>query len=102
MPTKNSTKTPQHIIEKAVNRYLQGESAGTLAKEYKISRPGFYLWVNKYKEQLVEAAKRANVSAPNIDKAQKVDLVVENSALRGEVDRLKQKLFELMLKTNNL
>lgn len=99
---KQKTKTPEDKIEQAVKRYLAGEPASTLAKEHKISRPGFYLWINKYKEQQVASAKRSNMSAGSIDKSQKVEMAIENNALKAEVKDLKQKLFELMLSTGRL
>lgn len=90
------TKTPQDKIKQAVKRYLAGEPAAELAKEYKVSRPGFYLWIKKHKEELVELAKRSNMSAESIDKSDKINTAIENQALKAEVVRLKQKLFELM------
>ena len=103
MPLKNRTKTPPDRIERAVKRYLQGnESAVALAKEFNVSRPGFYAWINKYKAMMVEQARTANMSAGTIDKFQKVDLTIENQDLKKQVMELKQKLFELMLKTGQL
>lgn len=102
MPLKNTTKTPQDKIERAVKRYLQGEPASTLAKEMGVSRPGFYAWINKYKEQQVEQARRSNMSAGTIDKHEKIDLTIENVDLKKQVMELKQKLFEMMLKTGQL
>lgn len=102
MPLKNTTKAPQDKIERAVKRYLQGEPASTLAKEMGVSRPGFYAWINKYKEQQVEQARRSNMSAGTIDKHEKIDLTIENVDLKKQVMELKQKLFEMMLKTGQL
>ena len=89
-------------IERAVERYLNGEPASTLAKEHRISRPGFYLWIKKYKEARINEAKRSNMTAASVDKAEKVDLAIENTALKSEIQKLKQKLFELMLSTDRL
>jgi hypothetical protein len=58
MPAKNHTKHPQHVIDAAVKRHLDGESAAILAKYYGMSRPGFYLWVKKYKTARLEEAAR--------------------------------------------
>lgn len=102
MPLKNMTKTPQDRIERAVKRYLQGEPASSLAKEFKVSRPGFYAWINKYKALMVEQARTSNMSAGTIDKFQKVDLTIENQDLKKQVMELKEKLFNLMLDTNRL
>lgn len=102
MPLKNMTKTPTDKIERAVNRYLKGEPASSLAKEMGVSRPGFYAWINKYKAAQIERAKNANLSATTIDKHQKVDLVIENQELKKQLMDYKQKLFDLMLKTNQL
>jgi transposase-like protein len=103
VPLKNMTKTPPDRIEKAVKRYLQGnESASALAKEFNVSRPGFYAWINKYKAAMVEQARKSNMSAGTIDKFQKVDLTIENQDLKKQVMELKEKLFNLMLDTNRL
>lgn len=93
---RNVTKTPEDRVKSAVKRYLAGEQVQALAKEYKVSRPGFYLWINKYKEDLVAQAKRAGMSAESIEKSDKVNLAIENQAMKAEIARLKQKLFELM------
>lgn len=102
MPLKNMTKTPQEKIERAVKRYLQGEPATKVAKDMGISRPGFYAWINKYKAEQIKQARDANLSADTIDKFAKVDLTIENQELKKQVMKLKQQLFELMLKTDQL
>lgn len=99
---KHKSKTEETKIERAVERYLAGEAASTLAKEHRVSRQGFYLWVKRHKDARINKAKYANMTAENIDKSQKVDMAIENSALKAENDRLKQKLFELMLSTDRL
>lgn len=99
---KQKSKTPEAKIERAVERYLAGEPASELAKEHRMSRQGFYLWVKNYKEAQISKAKYANMTAGSIDKSQKVDLAIENTALKAEVERLKQKLFEIMLATDRL
>lgn len=98
-----ATKTPEHKIKEAVKRYLAREgSVEELAKEYKVSRPGFYLWIKRYKEDLVAQAKRAGMSAESIEASDKVNLAIENQAMKVEITRLKQKLFELMDKADML
>lgn len=102
MPLKNTTKAPSDKIERAVKRYLQGEPASSLAKEMGVSRPGFYNWIKRYKELQVEQARRNNMAAGTIDKHEKIDLTIENVDLKKQVMELKQKLFEMMLKTGQL
>lgn len=99
---KQKSKTPEAKIERAVERYLAGEPASSLAKEHRMSRQGFYLWIRAYKDARVNKAKYANMTAESIDKSQKVDLAIENAALKAEVTRLKQKLFEMMLSSDRL
>ena len=96
------SKHSSAAIEAFVKRYLQGESVVALAKEAHISRPGFYLWIDKYKDTVIEVAKRANMSAPDIEQSKAVDLKIENRALKEERDMLKRKLFDLMLETGRI
>ena len=95
-------KIPRDRAEEAVKRYLGGESVKVLAKYYDVSSPAIYQWIVKYKNQIVEKAKKANMSSEGIDKSEKISLAVENQALKSEVQRLKQKLFELMVDSGKL
>ena len=98
MPTKNSTSRPQHVIDEAVKRYMAGEPVTTLSKYYKISRPGFYLWVKKYKEDLLEKSKTAGMSPKDAEQADKRVLLIELEQARQENRKLRDKVVALMLK----
>jgi predicted DNA-binding protein YlxM (UPF0122 family) len=101
MPRKHIGR-PQHVIDEAFKRYLSGERAVALAKEYKISKPGIYLWIQKGKKMMIENAKRADMSQSDKEAA---DML----RLRGELDeekrinaRLKNKLIDLMVRAGEL
>jgi hypothetical protein len=103
MPKKNDTKHPQHVIDEAVKRYMDGrESVRVLAKFYKISKAGFYLWVAKYKKQLVETSKRSGMSPADADRADKRTLATEIEQLRLENRKLRDRVVSLMIKSGEL
>lgn len=99
MPRKNHTKVPQKAIDKAVARYLGGESVIALAKEYKISRAMFYLWAKKYKRNVLEQAARKDIVSPPADKRA---LSTQIQLLRLENARLGNKVVALMLKLGEI
>ena len=99
MPAKNKTSRPQHEIERFVKRFLAGEQAVTVAKEARISKAGFYLWVKKYKDAMLDRSKRVGMSSQSMDTA---NLRFENERLNKEVKRLKELLFNQMIKHGEL
>lgn len=102
MPKKNDTKRPQHVIDEAVRRHMAGESAAVLAKFYKISKPGFYLWVKKYKEQLLAQNAREGLTPKEAELTDKRVLIAENQALKLEVRKLRDKVVSMMIKAGEL
>lgn len=102
MPVKGKTKRPQHVIDQAVKRFMGGEQAVALAKEYKISRPGFYLWVRKHKEQLLEESKKANMTPADREKSDKKVLSIEIDELRNENRKLREKVISMMIKLGEI
>ncbi len=102
MPAKGKTIRPQHTIDEAVKRYLAGESAAVLAKYYKISKPGFYLWVAKYKQELLKNADRAHMSPKDADLVDKRVLLTELEAMRVENRKLRDKVVTLMMKAGEM
>lgn len=99
MPRKNDTKRPQHEIDQAVKRFLDGgEQAVVLAKLYKISKAGFYLWVKKYKQDLLDKSRRAGLSPDQVQSSDKRTLVTEVEQLRLENRKLRDKVVSLMIK----
>ena len=101
MPAKNVTRHPQNIIDVAVKRHLNGESVAVLAKYYGMSRPGFYLWVKKFKDQVITNSMRADMSLQGQELADVGDLKLQVQAERAENLRLKRLCCELMLKTGD-
>ena len=102
MPKKNQTKRPQHVIEEAVKRHLAGESAAVLAKYYKVSKPGFYLWVQKYKADLLERSKHAGMDPHDAEMSDKRTLIAEIQALKQEVQKLRNRLVDNLVKHGEL
>jgi hypothetical protein len=102
MPPKGKTTRPQHVIDEAVKRRMAGESVAVLAKYYKISRPGFYLWVKKYKEQLLEKSKHNGMSTHDAEVSDKRTLIAEVQALRLENQKLRNKVVSLMIKSGEM
>lgn len=102
MPAKGATKRPQHQIDEAVKRYLAGEPVTVLSKYYKISRPGFYLWVSKYKAEMLKKASQVNMTEADAKTADKRVLITENQALKAEVRKLRDKVLDMMIKAGEL
>lgn len=102
MPAKGNTKRPQHQIDEAVKRYMAGEPVTVLSKYYKISRPGMYLWIAKYKEDLLRKASKENMSPKDAATADKRILITENEALKAEVRKLRDKVISMMVKSGEL
>lgn len=101
MPKKHDTKRPQHEIDTAVKRFLDGESAAVLAKLYKISKAGFYLWVKRYKANILETSKRSGMNPRDVEISDKRTLVTEVEALRLENRKLRDKVVSLMMKAGD-
>lgn len=102
MPIKGKTTRPQHEIDTAVKRFMNGEQAVVLAKHYKISKPGFYLWVKKYKEELLKNERRGDLSAKDAEVVDKRALIAEVQSLRAEVRTLRDKVISMMIKAGEL
>lgn len=102
MPRKNDTKVPEKAVAKAVKRRLAGESAGSLAKEYKVSRATLYNWTAAYKQQLLDQSKLADLSPGDAEKADKQVLMAENEALKREVRKLRDKVVSMMIKAGEI
>jgi transposase len=99
MPIKNATKRPQHVIDEAVKRHVDnGEQAAVLAKLYKVSKAGFYLWVKKYKQDLLDKSKRSGMSQADAKTADKQALIIEVQALKLENRKLRDKVLDYMMK----
>ncbi len=102
MPTKGQTKRPQHLIDKYVKRYMTGEQATALAKEAGVSKPGFYLWVKKHKEQILENSKKVNMTPADAAIADKRTILVELEQLRLENRKLREKVVAMMIKSGEI
>ena len=92
----------QDAIEKAVKRYMAGEQVTALAKELKVSVPGFYLWIKKAKEAAAETARKRSMSPATITAEERIAAVMTARELKQENERLKKALFNLMLETGKL
>jgi hypothetical protein len=98
MPVKNQTKRPQHQIDEAVKRYMDGEAVTTLAKYYKISRPAFYLWIQKAKNRMLETNARADLTPKEAELADKRVLATKLEQLQIENRKLRDKVVSMMVK----
>ncbi len=102
MPTKGKTKKPQHVIDKYVKRYMAGEQATSLAKEAGVSKPGFYLWIQKHKQQILKQAKTAGMTPADAATADKRELLIELEQLRLENRKLREKVVAMMIKSGEI
>lgn len=100
MPTKPTH--PQKEIDKAVKRYLEGEDVNTLARDYKMSRAGMYIWIRKARENAATAHRSAEIGPKGVESEARISKDLRLKACESEVRALKQKLFELMLETGKL
>lgn len=92
----------QHVMDEAVKRKLAGESVAVLSKYYGISRAGFYLWEKKYKQSALKVFSRAGMSPSSIKESDTQDLKIKLGEALREIARLREKLFNLMLKHNEV
>lgn len=100
MATK-TTRT-QKDIDKAVERYIAGEDVMSLARQYGVSRAGFYLWVKKAKEKATAARRIDEIGVKGVEHETKINLSLENKSLHAEVERLRKALFDMMVKHKEL
>lgn len=92
----------QEQIDKAVRRHLEGrESVVALCREYKISRAGFYLWVKKYKEEIMRRSMRAGMKPQDVERSDKAELIAEIESLRQENRKLRDRLVAEMMKSSS-
>lgn len=98
MPAKNAPKRPQHVIDEAVKRHLNGESVEALAKHYKISRAGFYLWVSKAKAAMLAKAAAVDMTPKEKELSDKRILIAEIQNLKIENRRLRELVLDSMLR----
>lgn len=93
---------PQKEIDKAVERYLGGEPVDSLAKQYKISRAGFYLWVKRAKQEATTKQRLTEIGEKGVETEKRISKDLELKALREDNERLRKTLFELMVKHKEL
>lgn len=88
--------------EQAVRLYLQGEPVRSLAKQFKISVPGMYLWIKNAREDAAEEARRSALSPTAQKKEDEVNLKLRVQHLENENALLKKRLFDLMIETGKI
>ena len=89
-------------ISKAVQRYVQGDQVTVLAKEYKVSVPGMYLWIAKARDEAAEQVRRQAMSPGTVEIDKKVNVELQLKAVMVDNDRLRRKLLDLMIKSGEL
>lgn len=89
----------------AVRRYLEaGESAAKIARDFKVSKPGFYIWLRAAKQEAIRQAANAPPQArgsgmmANAELRERQVLIDQNKELQREVHKLRDKLVALMVK----
>lgn len=103
MPAKNKTSRPQHEIDRFVWRHLRGgEPVISLAKEAKISKPGFYLWERKFKQSLLDGSRKIEMSPQAKEASELLTLRLEIQRLNQENASLRNKVVDFMIKCDDL
>jgi transposase-like protein len=103
MPIKDQTKTPAKAIARFIKRHLEGgESVTALAKEFKVSRAGAYLWLRRHRDEAIIQSMQRGLSAKSKDKAEKMTLRAENQALKKENAKLRSMVMSLLIKTGGV
>jgi transposase len=92
------TTRSQKEIDAAVKRYLDGENATKVAKTYKVSRAGLYLWIKKRQEAAVEAAHEKDLGPRGVEQETRINKDLRLKQLEEENRKLKARLFQLMNK----
>jgi transposase-like protein len=100
MPTHRT----QADRDNAVQAYLNGEKATEIVARLKISRPAFYQWLAAYNKHNPDAGRRGSMGrALKRAEALKNETQEQKIArLQAENDRLRKRLFELMIETGRL
>lgn len=100
MPRKPTRS--QKEIDAAVKRYLAGESVNGLTKEYRISRAGLYLWIRKAKEGAATQARNRELGPKGMEQETRINKDLRLKQLEQENEQLKRKLFEMLVRHNEL
>ena len=101
MPRRNELKTPSRATERAAKRLLAGERAETLAKELKVSRATIFNYAVRYRKAVLERERRAGLRPAEVDRLDKLDLLVTIKALQAENRMLKERLVAIALGTGS-
>ncbi len=102
MPRKDQTKVPPKTMERAAKRHMGGEQAEALAKEFKVSRATIFNWSMRYKEQVLEQARREGINPKELERQDKATLVAKVQSLELENRRLRDKVVALLLKSGEI
>lgn len=88
---------------RAVERYMAKQSGvKELAKEYGVSEPAIYQWIQAAKVQAAESARTAHFSPNQVAQDSRINKDLHIKQLEKENRELKSKLFELMLKHDEI
>lgn len=89
--------------QKAVERYMVKEATvKQLAKEHRVSEPAIYQWINQAKIEAAEAARVDHMTPKQLQQDSRINKDLQIKQLQDENSKLKTKLFELLLKHNEL
>jgi transposase-like protein len=85
--------------QKAVERYMvKDATVRDLAKEHDVSEQAIYLWVKEAKADAVEAARVSHMSPRQLQQDSRINKDLRIMQLEDELSKVKTKLFEYMLK----
>jgi transposase-like protein len=107
-PERKTHMTPrrpmrtEEEINRAVKRAMTGEAVVTIAKEYKVSRAALYQWIAKARDRAATAARDREIGPNGRATEDRISKELRLKALEHENKQLKQKLFDLMLKHNEI
>lgn len=89
--------------QRAVERYMAKEvGVKQLAKEYGVSEPAIYQWITAARQSAVEQTRLSSLSPKQLEQDIRINKDLRIQSLEREVADLKQKLFNLLLKHNEI
>lgn len=93
---------PQKEIDRAVELYTKGEPVDSLAKQFKISRAGLYLWIKRAKQEATAQQRLSDIGEKGVETEKRISKDLELKALKADNERLRRALFDLMVKHKEL
>ena len=96
------SKYTEDVKDKVVKRYGSGEPVRQLAKELKCSVPVIYTWIAAKKQEMADKARLQGKRPETIQLEKDLDLAFQVKQQAEQIDALKRKLFDLLVKHGEL